>query len=157
MVMAAQVSSDLRFAVLADGLPPSPHRRVLAHAAANGVGPRRGAVPDDGARSVPTVVSTLSLCAVPDLSEALARIRGELEPDGQLLFFEHVHTTGAMGRLQTLAAPAWRRFGPGCAIDRDLTGALRAAGFRITDCDRFTVPALSPLAQFVVEGRARPR
>ncbi|KAG8834030.1 hypothetical protein FRC17_009668, partial [Serendipita sp. 399] len=45
-----------------------------------------------GGEQVDTLVSILTLCGIPDTEEALKRmVRDLLKPDGQLLFYEHVH------------------------------------------------------------------
>jgi len=107
--------------------------------------------------SYDTVVTTLALCTVPDLPGALARIAALLAPGGQLLFLEHVRAPGLRGRLQSLAAPLWRRLAAGCHLDRDVPVALRQADFVISDIERFRLARTGPLLAPAVAGLAWPR
>src|SRR5689334_19629308 len=90
--------------------------------------------------SFDTVVCTLVLCTVPDIGRALQRIARLLKPDGVLLYLEHVRAAGARGRVQRAVTPLWKRAVPGCHLDRDPIVAMRAAGFLVTDCERFQLP-----------------
>ena len=106
--------------------------------------------------SFDSVVSTLTLCTVPDLGRALTRIRSLLAPDGKLLFLEHVRATGLRGRMQHGLTPLWSRLVPGCHLDREVTAGLRGAGFVVSRCDRLDLP-MGPLLAVGVAGEARPR
>jgi len=110
--------------------------------------------------SFDTVVCTLVLCTVPEVGAALATVRRLLAPGGRLLYLEHVRSPGWRGRLPHAATPLWKRLVPGCHLDRDPIGAMRAAGFAVTDCDRFALPLLglpgTALAGTAVQGEARP-
>ncbi|MHB8467093.1 MAG: class I SAM-dependent methyltransferase, partial [Acidimicrobiales bacterium] len=103
-----------------------------------------------------TVVCMLVLCTVADPMAALDDVRRVLRPDGQMLFLEHVLAHTALGRLQRLAAPGWARVAGGCRLDRDTIGAMRDAGFVVTDCER-PHPLGRFSAQMTVRGRAIPR
>lgn len=130
-------------------LEPNPHmRRRFSDAAlrANrgvrvigGVGER---LPFADA-SFDTVVTTLTLCMVRDLDAVISEIRRVLVPGGAFLFYEHVASDSAgVRRLQTLANPLWKFATTGCNLDRDIGGAIRAAGFSDVDYRRFTLSVL---------------
>ena len=75
-------------------------------------------------------IATLTWCSVADPPAAFAEVRRVLRPHGRLFLLEHVHLAWQPGRrLQTLAAPAWRRVAQGCRIDQDTVGLLESAGF----------------------------
>ena len=101
-----------------------------------------------------TVVATLVLCSVADLHQTLVRIRDLLAEDGSLLFLEHVKAPGSRAGMQRVAGYAWSRMLPGCHLDRDVTGALRHAGFAIADCERFELAVGNPLVSAAVQGEA---
>ena len=83
-------------------------------------------------------VTSLVLCSVPDPARALAEIRRVLKPGGELRFYEHVRSTGAIrGTIEDLITPLWKRCGGGCHPNRHTDEAITAAGFHIDPLDRF--------------------
>jgi SAM-dependent methyltransferase len=106
--------------------------------------------------SFDTVVSTLTLCTVPDLDAALATVRRVLKPGGHLLFIEHVRARGLQGVAQRVSAPVWTRMAAGCHPDRDILGAMRTNGLAVTDCDRFRIRLTpNPIINWAVQGVAK--
>ena len=88
------------------------------------------------------VVCSLVLCSV-DQAGALAEARRVLRPGGELRFMEHVraHEPGMGRRLQrVLDATVWPRLFGGCHVARDTVRAIEAAGFTVTELERFTFP-----------------
>ena len=82
--------------------------------------------------SFDSAIATLTLCSVTDPAAAFAEVRRVLRPGGRLFMLEHVHNTWQPARrLQSLAAPAWRRLAWGCRLDQDTVGLLKAAGFTV--------------------------
>jgi SAM-dependent methyltransferase len=107
--------------------------------------------------SFDTVVSTFVLCTVPDPAATLSAIRRLLRPEGRLLFLEHVRAGGWRAAMQRVSAPVWPRFFDGCHVDRDSVKNIRAAGYLITDLERFTLRATAPVVSAAVQGVAVPR
>jgi hypothetical protein len=95
--------------------------------------------------SFDTVVSVFELCGVDDVYSACLRIAELLAPDGQLLAFEHVRSTGWRGRMQDAASRVSR-----CRANRDVVGLLRQNGFAVTDCERFVLDGATPLLRHAV-------
>ena len=109
----------------------------------------------DGA--VDAAVTSLALCSVPDVTDALVELRRVLRPGGELRFLEHVLADrGPLRFLQRLAAPVYSRMPDGCHIDRDTVASIASAGFAIEECDRFMHAdgALEPAIPHVI-GTAR--
>jgi SAM-dependent methyltransferase len=104
--------------------------------------------------SYDTVVSTFTLCRVPDPEAAAAAIVRWLIPSGRLLFVEHVAAPGLRGWAQHVVAPLWSRWAGGCRLDRETLTTLRLAGLSVSDCERFPVPAGGPLLATCVQGVA---
>jgi SAM-dependent methyltransferase len=106
-------------------------------------------LPDAG---VDTVVSTWTMCTIPDLDAALAEARRVLRPGGTLRFVEHaLAPSRPMATLQRTIQPVWGRVAGGCHVDRDVLGRVRAAGFAVTTThEGFLDGVASPAGWFVV-------
>jgi ubiquinone/menaquinone biosynthesis C-methylase UbiE len=84
--------------------------------------------------SFDTVVSTLVLCTVDDVSRALAEVRRVLRPSGHVALIEHVRADHErLARWQDRLHAPWLRFGYGCHCNRDTRHALHHAGFTTTE------------------------
>ncbi len=83
--------------------------------------------------SVDSVLSTLTLCTIPDPGRALREIRRVLRPGGTLHFVEHgVAPDDGVRRWQHRLEPWQRRAFGGCHLTRDLPALLVEAGFEAT-------------------------
>lgn len=86
--------------------------------------------------SYDAAIASLVLCSVPDQASALAAVRRALRPGGQLRFYEHVRSGRPwIGRLEDVLEPFWSRVAGGCHPNRDTLGAIRAAGFEVSEVE----------------------
>ena len=77
-----------------------------------------------------TVVSTYTLCTIPDPVLALRELRRVLAPGGRLLFSEHGRAPDeSVRKWQTRIQPVWGKFSGGCHLGRDIPAILKEAGF----------------------------
>jgi ubiquinone/menaquinone biosynthesis C-methylase UbiE len=88
-------------------------------------------IPLDGA-SIDTIVTTWTLCSVPDVDAALSEMRRVLKPGGQLLLVEHgLAPEERVRKWQRRLTPLWKRLAGGCHLDRPIAELVEGAGFRI--------------------------
>lgn len=91
--------------------------------------------------SVDEVISSFSLCTIPDVKKALVEVRRVLRPGGTFRFVEHGRSDDPrISRWQDRLDPVQRRLAGGCHLNREPDRLLREAGFRIERLDRFEVP-----------------
>ncbi|MEO1057560.1 MAG: class I SAM-dependent methyltransferase [Actinomycetota bacterium] len=90
-----------------------------------------------GDAAVDTVVSTYTLCSIPDWDAALTEIRRVLAPDGVFVFCEHgAAPDEAVQRWQRRLNPMWRACAGGCNLDRPILAGLERNGFEIEWADQ---------------------
>lgn len=106
-------------------------------------------------KSVDTVVTTWTLCTIPDAVCALGEMRRVLRPSGQLLFVEHGRSPDAsVRRWQDRLTPMWKRIGGGCHLNRAINELIAGSGFRIERLDTGYMKGPKPMT-FMYEGCAR--
>jgi ubiquinone/menaquinone biosynthesis C-methylase UbiE len=145
------------------GLDPSPRLLSMARQAARPptsavefVEASAEAIPlEDG--SVDTVVTTWTLCSIPDAPRSLREMRRVLKPGGRLLFVEHGRAPDAGVRWwQDHLNPAWKRLGGGCHLNRAIGTLIEGAGFQFERIETGYMRGPRPMS-FMYEGSARPR
>jgi SAM-dependent methyltransferase len=104
-----------------------------------------------------TVVTTWTLCTIPDPARALREMRRVLRADGRLIFVEHGRAPDpAVATWQNRLTPLWRNIAGGCHLDRPIDQLLRHAGFEITELTRAYTAGLR-VAAYLYRGLARSR
>lgn len=104
--------------------------------------------------SIDTVVTTWTLCSIPDVARALREARRALRPGGALLFVEHGRAPEpGVRRWQDRLDPLWSRLAGGCHLNRPIDQLLREAGFRLDQLDNFRLPG-PRTHTFLYQGRA---
>lgn len=144
------------------GLDPMPRLLLLA-----GQQAQRCARPVEliraSAESIPldrhdidTVVTTWTLCSIPNASVALGEMRRVLKPAGKLVFVEHGRADEIdVRRWQDRLDPLWTRLAGGCHLNRSISDLIAGAGFEITQLDTGYMKGPRPMT-FQYEGLARP-
>jgi ubiquinone/menaquinone biosynthesis C-methylase UbiE len=112
-------------------------------------------IPMDAA-SVDTVLTTWTLCTIPDVVTALAEMRRILKPSGQLLLVEHGLAPDKKVRgWQHRLTPVWKRLAGGCHLDRPIGDLVEAAGFRMQHLQTGYMKGPKPMT-FMYEASASP-
>ncbi|NGY06693.1 class I SAM-dependent methyltransferase [Solimonas terrae] len=111
-------------------------------------------IPADDA-SFDTVLSTFTLCTIPDAVAALREMRRVLKPDGVLLFCEHGLAPDAdVRRWQDRLTPVWKPIAGGCHLNRDIPALLAAGGFETITIEADYLKGPRPMT-YVYRGSAR--
>jgi ubiquinone/menaquinone biosynthesis C-methylase UbiE len=101
------------------------------------------------------LVSTFTLCTIPDVATALAEMRRALRPGGRFHFVEH-------GRAQDPNVERWQTrlnglqqilFG-GCHLNRNISALIEQAGFRIERLENAYLKGAPKFGGFLYRGVA---
>ena len=102
-----------------------------------------------------TVVSTFTLCSIPDVVHALGEIRRVLKPGGQFLFLEHGRAPDpAVARWQDRLNPAWMPLAGGCHLNRPMRALVEDAGLVLGRLQNYYLKRAPRFVGYMTEGVA---
>ena len=112
---------------------------------------------EDG--SVDHVLTTWTLCTIPDVGRALAEVHRVLRPGGVLHFLEHGRSPDPkVARWQDRLTPSQRRLFGGCHLNRPIDQLVAGSGLEVTELEKFNLPEPGPKAMgYMFEGVATKR
>jgi ubiquinone/menaquinone biosynthesis C-methylase UbiE len=101
------------------------------------------------------VLSTWTLCTIPNLEAALAEMRRVLKPGGSFHFVEHGHSPDAkVARWQDRLQPINGRLAGGCHLNRHISEDIERAGFDIEQIETYYFKGEPKPMGYTYEGRA---
>jgi SAM-dependent methyltransferase len=108
--------------------------------------------------SVDAVVSTWTLCSIPNVEQALQEIRRILKPNGVFHFVEHALSPNDKTAMwQHRLTPIQKVVADGCHLDRDMVALIEAAGFTWIEKNGFDAAGVPKIGRYMVMGRAMPK
>ncbi|ADP84949.1 class I SAM-dependent methyltransferase [Pseudofrankia inefficax] len=104
--------------------------------------------------SVDHVLSTWTLCTIPDAEQALREIYRVLRPGGTMHFTEHGRSPSPRAaRWQNRLNPAWGRFAGGCHLNRQIDELVEQSGLTLKSVQTYPMGGTALLG-FAYEGIA---
>lgn len=115
-----------------------------------------------GAESLPyadqsfdTVLSTLTLCSIPELGRALKEIKRVLKPGGQFLFLDHgISPDKYIAKLQIFLNPVQHIVCCGCSLSINVEQEITNSGFNIVKLKKFYLPHSPKFTGYIYQGVA---
>lgn len=106
--------------------------------------------------SFDTVVSTLTLCCIPDVNSALREVYRVLKPHGRFLFLEHGKSPEPrVKRWQDRLTPVSKVIGDGCHLNRDIGQLLGELPFGAVALTNFYLEDARKFAGYMYQGVAQ--
>lgn len=105
---------------------------------------------------IDTVVTTWSLCSIPNARQALREIKRVLKVAGRLIFVEHGRAPDAEAAAwQDRLTPLWKRVGGGCHLNRKIDELIAGEGFEIIELGTCYLRGPRPMT-YTYQGVAQP-
>jgi len=102
-----------------------------------------------------SIVSTFTLCTIPDVASALLEIRRALRPRGRFHFVEHGRAEDdAVARWQSRLNPLQQKLCGGCHLNRQIAVLIEQAGFTIERLEHAYLKGAPKFAGFLYRGTA---
>lgn len=105
--------------------------------------------------SADAVLSTWTLCSIPDPVAAVSEINRVLRPGGTLHFVEHgCSPDPGVRKWQRRLNPIQRRIACGCNLDRDIPSILKDAGLSVDSLNTYYMKGSPKILGWTFEGVA---
>lgn len=105
--------------------------------------------------SFDAVVSTWTLCSIPDVESALREIRRVLKPEGRFYFVEHgLSPDPCTAKWQHRLTPVQKIIADGCHLNRDHLALIANAGMKVIEKKQFIAQGLPSVGAFMTLGIA---
>ncbi|MBI5023307.1 MAG: class I SAM-dependent methyltransferase [Candidatus Magasanikbacteria bacterium] len=102
-----------------------------------------------------TVVSTWTLCSIPNVHQALEEINRVLKHNGKFIFIEHGLGKKKSTQIwQKRLGPFWKKVGDGCHLDRNIKDLISSHAFKITEYKEFDMRNMPKLTSHMYQGIA---
>lgn len=107
--------------------------------------------------SIDTVVSTWTLCSIPNVLDALTEMRRVLKPGGTVIFVEHGQSPDSrVHGWQNRKTPVWKWITGGRHLNRKIDDLIAGAAFEISELTTCYLPGPRPMT-FTYQGLAARR
>lgn len=104
--------------------------------------------------SIDHVLTTWTLCSIPDVDRALSEIRRVLRPSGSFHFVEHGRSPDPkVAGWQDRLTPIQRRVAGGCHLNRPIDQLVRNSGLQLTQLENYYAKGPRPFG-YMFEGVA---
>lgn len=101
------------------------------------------------------VVSTWTLCSIPQVEAALAEICRVLRSGGKFLFIEHgLSPEPGIATWQNRLTPIQKRLADGCHLNRNIEALVKRSGFASLEIERFYARDEPKLFGYLYQGTA---
>jgi len=102
------------------------------------------------------VVTTLTLCSIPDVTRGLEEIHRVLKPGGRFLFLEHgLSPDPAVQRWQHRLTPFSKVLGDGCHLNRNIPDLITNQGFSVDSLETEYLEQAPKFSGFLYRGIAK--
>src|SRR5581483_1726392 len=102
-----------------------------------------------------SIVSTWTLCSIPEVDLALKEIDRLLKPGGRFFFLEHGRSEDPkVRRWQDRLTPLNKRLAGGCHLNRDIRGLIAASGLKVVALNRFYLERAPKIASYFYQRTA---
>ena len=106
--------------------------------------------------TIDTVITTWTLCSIPNPSQALQQMKRVLKESGCLVFVEHGRSPDRQTVVwQDRITSVWKRITGGCHPNRKIDELITVARFKIVELKTFYQPGSHPM-MYTYQGIAEP-